>query len=218
MMEADKQMATASSNYTIPDAVNTTVTVAKPAVPKVSPYGGVSIVDFLASNNKATDKASRKKLAESLGMTGYTGKAGENNRLLKLLQAKPELLDDYETVISKPLTSATNKSSAVSKATIPTAKKKQVVVNQPVVNQGYQPTQDEIDEESYNESQRQRLANPYIIDQVENDKKYYNMGHYGVIQDGLGNQNNPAYTTPGSIEFGSKSFLEQIPVNQPKSI
>lgn len=62
---------------------------------KVNPYGGVSIVDFLGAQNKATDIASRKKLAEAMGVSGYTGKASENTKLLKMLQSSPELLDSY---------------------------------------------------------------------------------------------------------------------------
>jgi polyhydroxyalkanoate synthesis regulator phasin len=78
-----------SAVATIP-ATAPVVTTSKP-----SSYGGISIVDFLNAQGKATDKGSRKKLAEALGISGYTGKAGENNKLLDMLKANPELLKDY---------------------------------------------------------------------------------------------------------------------------
>lgn len=73
-------------------AVAATPTVAKT---KLNPYSGVSVVDFLGAQGKATDFANRKKLAEAMGIGNYTGKAGENTKLLKMLQDSPDLLDSY---------------------------------------------------------------------------------------------------------------------------
>lgn len=71
---------------------------------KSSVYGGVSVVDYLSSMGKPTDKASRKVLAESLGIEGYTGKPGENNKLLKMLQSNPAILK--QPLVSKKPSSA----------------------------------------------------------------------------------------------------------------
>lgn len=60
-----------------------------------NPYSGVSIVDFLKNQGKAADLGNRKKLAEAIGISGYTGKASENTKILKVLQSSPELLDSY---------------------------------------------------------------------------------------------------------------------------
>jgi hypothetical protein len=71
---------------------------------KLNPYGGVSIVDFLAAQGKATDKASRKKLAEAMGISDYTGRADQNTKILQMLQNAPELLDQYPDSGSGPVT------------------------------------------------------------------------------------------------------------------
>jgi polyhydroxyalkanoate synthesis regulator phasin len=76
-------------------ATPTATVVTAPAATKLNPYSGGSIVDFLGAQGKATDKASRKKLAESMGITGYTGTADQNVKLLKMLQSTPDLLDQY---------------------------------------------------------------------------------------------------------------------------
>lgn len=80
---------------TAPAAAATTPAAATTAKTKLNPYSGVSIVDFLGAQGKAADFGNRKKLAEAMGISGYTGKAGENTKLLKMLQSSPELLDSY---------------------------------------------------------------------------------------------------------------------------
>ena len=50
---------------------------------KETPYGGVSIVDLLNSKGKRANYASRKKLAESLGIQGYRGTPNQNKALIK---------------------------------------------------------------------------------------------------------------------------------------
>lgn len=67
---------------------------------KSNPYGGVSIVDFLASQNKAIDKGSRKKLAETLGIKNYTGLSGQNKALLAAVVNNPQLLENYPSYTS----------------------------------------------------------------------------------------------------------------------
>jgi hypothetical protein len=59
-------------------------------------YKGVSIVDFLKSKGKASEISKRKELAEKLGITDYTGKPGQNIKLLSMLRESPNLLDDYQ--------------------------------------------------------------------------------------------------------------------------
>ena len=59
----------------------------RPSVSKPSSYTGVSVIDLLKSKGKATDKASRKKLAESLGMKGYIGTAAENKALISAINS-----------------------------------------------------------------------------------------------------------------------------------
>jgi len=48
-----------------------------------------SIVDYLKSQGVPSDMASRKVIAEKHGITGYTGTADQNIRLLALLRNPP---------------------------------------------------------------------------------------------------------------------------------
>lgn len=97
------------NGYPVSVNPNAVVTVKNPVVAatkaktKLNPYGGVSIVDFLGAQGKATDKGNRKKLAEAMGISGYTGRADENKKLLAMLQASPELLDQYPDSGSAPI-------------------------------------------------------------------------------------------------------------------
>lgn len=88
----------------------------RPSVSKPSSYTGVSVIDLLKSKGKATDKASRKKLAESLGMKGYIGTAAENKALISAINSKPELLDKYETVSQPAKTAAKQKTKEANTA------------------------------------------------------------------------------------------------------
>jgi len=49
-------------------------------------YKGVSVYDFLASQGKKADYASRKELAKSMGIKNYTGRADQNIAMLAMLQ------------------------------------------------------------------------------------------------------------------------------------
>lgn len=51
-----------------------------------TPYSGSSIVDYLGSTGRASDFGSRSRLAQSSGITGYTGTAEQNTRLLNSLR------------------------------------------------------------------------------------------------------------------------------------
>ena len=51
-----------------------------------SNYAGPSIVDYLSSGGKASDFASREKLAGQAGIKDYTGTAEQNTSLLKALR------------------------------------------------------------------------------------------------------------------------------------
>lgn len=83
-----------------------------------APYEGVSIVDFLKSQGKASEFSKRKELAEKLGISGYKGKAEENTKLLQMLRQSPDLMKDYASgpVVnfdeSSPTSSGTKKSGS----------------------------------------------------------------------------------------------------------
>jgi hypothetical protein len=71
---------------------------AQPASKKqLKEYEGVSVVDFLSAQGKASDYASRKELAKSLGIEGYRGTADQNLKLIDMIKDNPEVLDVYPT-------------------------------------------------------------------------------------------------------------------------
>ena len=45
-----------------------------------------SIVDYLNSSGRNSSYAARRKLAEEYGMSGYSGSASQNTKLLRMLQ------------------------------------------------------------------------------------------------------------------------------------
>lgn len=63
-------------------------------------YTGVSIVDMLGGKGKATDFGSRKKFAENIGITGYTGTPDQNTQFIDILNNNPNLIDQYTSVNS----------------------------------------------------------------------------------------------------------------------
>ena len=54
----------------------------------VSSYTGPSIVDYLKSVGKASDFTSRSALAQQMGISGYSGTAEQNTRLLGMLRGQ----------------------------------------------------------------------------------------------------------------------------------
>jgi len=72
-------------------------------------YSGNSIVDLLAGQGKAFDKASRKKLAASLNMNNYNGTADQNLQLIDMINANPDVLKSIGSEDTMPR-STSNKS------------------------------------------------------------------------------------------------------------
>lgn len=63
-------------------------------------YTGVSIVDMLGGKGKATDFGSRKKFAENIGITGYTGTPDQNAQFIDIINNNPGLIDQYTSATS----------------------------------------------------------------------------------------------------------------------
>jgi len=66
------------------DEFSPVVSTAKP--PVSAPYKGTSVVDYLVSQKKAPDYASRQVLASQLGIKNYSGTAQQNVQMLNILQ------------------------------------------------------------------------------------------------------------------------------------
>lgn len=73
--------------YGVPkyDAEQTT-SATKPSTNAQNTYTGNSIVDYLNSVGKHSDFASRKQYAAQYGISGYTGTAAQNTKLLNLMR------------------------------------------------------------------------------------------------------------------------------------
>jgi hypothetical protein len=68
-------------DYTATGAATTGVS----SLPSLTGYRGTSIVEALKSKGVDSSYASRKKLAEKLGIAGYTGTAAQNVQMIKKL-------------------------------------------------------------------------------------------------------------------------------------
>jgi GH25 family lysozyme M1 (1,4-beta-N-acetylmuramidase) len=66
-------------------AATTTATTVVSSLPSLTGYRGTSIVEALKSKGADSSYASRKKLAEKLGISGYTGTAAQNVQMIKKL-------------------------------------------------------------------------------------------------------------------------------------
>jgi GH25 family lysozyme M1 (1,4-beta-N-acetylmuramidase) len=66
-----------------PSAVNSTTTAS--SLPSLAGYKGTSIVEALKSKGADSSYAGRRKLAEKLGIVGYTGTAAQNVQMIKKL-------------------------------------------------------------------------------------------------------------------------------------
>ena len=66
------------------DEFSPVVSTVKP--PVSAPYKGTSVVDYLVSQKKAPDYASRQVLASQLGIKNYSGTAQQNVQMLNILQ------------------------------------------------------------------------------------------------------------------------------------
>jgi hypothetical protein len=85
------------------------------AAPALQDYKGVSIVDFLRKQGKANNYASRKALAQKLGIAGYTGKANENMQMMHQIMNDPSLIQDYQNQTYAPMTTVPRSTAARTK-------------------------------------------------------------------------------------------------------
>lgn len=88
---------------------------ASAATPTAPLYNGNSIVDLLAGQNKAFDIGTRKKLAASLGINNYRGSADQNQQLINMVNANPDVLKNIgsESNIPKRKDTAPNSLSGL---------------------------------------------------------------------------------------------------------
>ena len=60
-----------------------------------------SIVDYLKSQGQPSDMESRKALAASYGIVGYTGTAAQNVQLLALVKGSPRLWERLKQLFTR---------------------------------------------------------------------------------------------------------------------
>jgi len=85
---------------------------------KLNDYQGGSIYDFLTAQGKAGDLKTRKKLAQSLGMSNYRGTSSQNADMMEMIRQNPDILNSYDD--------ATAPQSSVTRTAAQTQNKKAV--------------------------------------------------------------------------------------------
>ena len=139
------------------DEFSPVVSTAKP--PVSAPYKGTSVVDYLVSQKKAPDYASRQVLASQLGIKNYSGTAQQNVQMLNILQnanpASKPAGNPYANIqpaprvptasVNRPGTqSARDEFSPVEAALQPIAKSAQIATSPLPIVKNYQRTSDPI--------------------------------------------------------------------------
>lgn len=71
-----------------------------PPVGRSIDYKGPSIVDLLSQQGKTSDYASRKQLANQLGIQNYRGTADQNTEMIRKILDSPQIIDDYPSMKS----------------------------------------------------------------------------------------------------------------------
>lgn len=79
---------TAPKTETVTTPVKTETKVPATTQTAVQPNTNISVVDYLNSMGRASDKASRATLAKELGMGSYNFSAADNLKLLELIKQK----------------------------------------------------------------------------------------------------------------------------------
>lgn len=102
----------------------TTIPQVAAAAPSVTlnPYEGVSIVDFLKAQGKASDKASRAELARKLGISDYNFTGTQNTELMNLIRKNPNILSDMADAEMVKPSSGKKKTTASKSSTVAKAK------------------------------------------------------------------------------------------------
>jgi hypothetical protein len=75
-------------------------------------YSGVSVHDFLTAQGKSGSFASRKQLAQQLGIPGYRGTAEQNRQMMEMIRQNPAVLDDLSAAPAAGRASSGSKKKA----------------------------------------------------------------------------------------------------------
>lgn len=143
-----------------------TTTQPSPTTVNATPYTGASIVDQLNTDKQASDFSSRTKLAQTYGITGYTGTADQNTQLLQ--KYRTGLQTAKASGAEAPSTSAAG-SAAVSSMVPPPTPKPEVNPIDTILNQdkGYQQLQQDFKDYKSTLTQQKSLQDEYK--QMEKD-------------------------------------------------
>jgi hypothetical protein len=161
-------------------------------------YTGVSIVDMLNQAGLPSSLSARKKMAQAIGMRGYTGKANENQYLMQAIQQQPEIALVASKVQSKSVGSKSETAKKPTKAQIA----KQIA--EEVVQTPYPGVvSDQVDPAMFFQMAQQAYLNqnPGFVPLV-NRQSYYSQA--------LPFMNNPGYVAPDDSEYDDAYMLSQI--------
>jgi len=155
-------------------------------------YTGNSIVDYLKSEGKDSSFNARKKIAESLGITNYTGTASQNTKMLNTLRSGSGSTSNN----SKATTNTNNNKSNKNTAATPTNTSSNVKVNG--VDQSL------VDTMNSNFSQSNDVTNKY----QEADKNYDNYKELANTTDIIDQSTWDALNTPFATSDAYKQAMQ----------
>ena len=159
---------------------------------QVFAYTGNSIVDYLKSEGKDSSFNARKKIAESLGITNYTGTASQNTKMLNTLRSGSGSTSNN----SKATTNTNNNKSNKNTAATPTNTSSNVKVNG--VDQSL------VDTMNSNFSQSNDVTNKY----QEADKNYDNYKELANTTDIIDQSTWDALNTPFATSDAYKQAMQ----------
>jgi len=162
-MMASTPLSTVAPTAASAAPVSTTPVTPEPAVSStpssfnLKPYEGISIVDFLASQGLPYDYSSRRQLAKTLAIPNYRGTSSQNLQMISLIQSNPNILSSYTAAPSvggsQGMTGGgggrTGGGRRTGRSTSPQ-------------DQGYQLSEEEMQELMAAENDRIGMENPYI--------------------------------------------------------
>lgn len=155
-------------------------------------YTGNSIVDYLKSEGKDSSFNARKKIAESLGITNYTGTASQNTKMLNTLRSGSGSTSNN----SKATTNTNNNKSNKNTAATPTNTSSNVKVNG--VDQSL------VDTMNSSFSQSNDVTNKY----QEADKNYDNYKELANTTDIIDQSTWDALNTPFATSDAYKQAMQ----------
>jgi hypothetical protein len=208
----EMQTATSVNTSGQPVSVNPNASQVAPAAApapstKLNDYQGSSVFDFLTTQGKAGDYKSRKKLAASLGMSGYRGTASQNEEMMNMIRQNPDILNSYDD--------ATAPQGNVTRAAAQTANKKAAPSTSELANTKHE-YQTLPGVTVYSKARKYtNMPGVTVYSGSKTRVPYANKTHDQIDYTGVDPESIEASGMPGYIRVGEgNSIFNRIPLNQ----